>query len=79
MTVFCGGSKLLFNKKIEPSCSYCTFGGRISPDEVICIKKGIVSSAGKCRKFKYDPLKREPPVHLKLKTDELSEEDFSLD
>ncbi len=52
---------MLFNKKIEPSCSYCRYGNKMGEEEVICVKRGVVSSAGYCRKFSYDPLRREPP------------------
>ena len=69
---------MLFNKKIEPCCSYCKHGSRISAEEVVCIKKGIVSSGGYCRKFTYDPLKREPAKPAMLKTGNLSKEDFML-
>lgn len=69
---------MLFNKKIDPSCSYCEKGSRISETEVICVKRGIVSSNHACRKFSYDPLKRTPPAPVKLKTDDFSEDDFKL-
>ena len=69
---------MLFKKNIEPCCSYCKHGNIISDTEVICIKKGIVTSAGACRKFSYDPLKRQPPNMAVYKPTTLSEEDFSL-
>lgn len=69
---------MLFNKKIEPCCSYCDSGVKISPTEVACIRRGIVSASGSCGKFKYDPLRREPPAPQALKTDGLSDEDFKL-
>ncbi len=69
----------LFSKKIEPSCSYCLHGSRIGDTEVACLRRGIVSSAGCCRKFVYDPLKREPPDPAPLDTKKYSQEDFSID
>ncbi len=69
---------MLFDKKIEPCCSYCDSGVRISPTEVACLRRGVVSAGGSCRHFKYDPLKREPPVAEPLKTDGLTKEDFTL-
>ena len=69
---------MIFDKKIDPSCSYCEFGSKISDTEVICIKKGIVSSAGSCRKFAYNPLKRQPAPPVILDTSGLSEDDFKL-
>jgi len=70
---------MLFDKNIEPSCSYCCFGERIGDDEVACSRHGIVTPDNRCRKFRYDPLKREPehPVFLSKTVSSLS--DFSLD
>lgn len=69
---------MLFLKKIEPSCSYCDSGSRISDTEVACLRRGIVSAQGSCRKFKYDPLKREPPHTENLDAGKFTQEDFSL-
>jgi len=69
---------MLFNKKIHPSCSYCEHGARLSEEEVMCVKRGIMSSNHACRKFVYDPLKRTPPPPAKLNTEDYSEDDFKL-
>ena len=69
---------MLFRKDIEPCCAYCKRGTPVSETEVMCLKKGVVSSEGSCRAFRYDPLKRVPPRPLKLNTDKLSKEDFSI-
>jgi len=69
---------MLFNKKIEPSCSYCRFGKMISNEEVACIKRGVISSGASCRSFKYDPLLREPSTPALIKNSEFSEDDFVL-
>ena len=69
---------MLFSKEIEPRCAYCQRGAKLSDDKVMCLKKGIVSPAGQCRRFKYDPLKRVPPKPLVLDFSALRDEDFSL-
>ena len=69
---------MLFNKKIEPSCSYCTKGVRLDEEQVACARCGIVSSYSQCSHFKYDPLKRTPSKHISIKTDKYSEQDFVL-
>ena len=69
---------MLFRKDIEPSCAYCKRGTLVSETEVMCMKRGVVSADGNCRSFRYDPLKRVPPRPVKLNTDQLREEDFSL-
>lgn len=69
---------MLFKRDMEPCCSWCDYGTKISDTEVACLKRGIVSAAGACAKFKYDPLKREPPTPEALMTEGLSQEDFDL-
>lgn len=69
---------MLFRKKIQRSCLYCAHGVRISQDQVVCAKRGVVSADGACRKFRYDPLKRVPPRRKALNFKQYDEEDFSL-
>ena len=69
---------MLFRKKMEPRCAYCTTGRTISEDQVACIKKGIVAPEDHCASFSYDPLRRVPPRPVKLDTEKLKQEDFSL-
>ena len=70
---------MLFDKNIEPSCSYCIHGAKISDTEVICVKKGVVSSGSYCRKFSYDPISRAPSRPVLIDTSEFSEDDFKID
>ena len=30
------------------------------PDTMLCVKAGVVDASFSCRKFRYDPLKRDP-------------------
>ena len=69
---------MLFRKNIEPCCSYCLNGSWLDDESVMCVKKGVVKSWGRCRRFEYDPLKRVPEAPSKPATDALSEEDFRL-
>ncbi len=69
---------MIFNKDIDRSCAYCLSGTRISETEVACLRRGVVDAAGSCRRFKYDPIKREPAHMAPLKTDKFTPEDFSL-
>ena len=69
---------MLFRKKHPRSCSYCVYGTKLNNEEVLCVKKGIMSADKKCCKFKYDPFKRIP---LKAKPADFSKydcDDFSL-
>ena len=68
----------MFRKDIEASCAYCRHGRPLGNGDVICLKKGIVSVAYSCNRFKYDPFKREPDPPQALNTDRLREEDFQL-
>ena len=68
----------LFQKKIEPRCSYCARSRALSEEQVVCDKKGVMSAGSHCRAFKYDPLKRIPPRPVKADFTKLKDEDFSL-
>lgn len=69
---------MLFDKDIDPRCAYCQRGTPLEDGRVMCVKKGIVSAAGSCRRFRYDPLKRVPPKHAAVRFDRFKEEDFKL-
>lgn len=69
---------MLFRKKIQRSCSYCLHGTQIDEEQVLCIKKGLKSICGKCRKFQYDPCKRIPAKQKALDFSKYDSEDFSL-
>ncbi len=70
-------SKLLNKKRIAPACEYCSHG-TVSPDgkSVLCPKKGVMRCNSSCRKFSYDPLKRQPKMPMELPEFDLS--DFEL-
>ena len=57
---------MLFRKNMEPCCAYCRHGTQINFDKVACLKRGVVPLYGACRRFSYDPLKREPERPHKL-------------
>ena len=45
----------------EKFCKYCERAQRLSdPDTMLCGKRGVVPAGHCCRRFRYDPLKREP-------------------
>ena len=51
--------------EIEKVCGFCEYAAPAPADKegneyVICSKKGLVREGSVCRKFSYDPLKREP-------------------
>ena len=68
----------IFRRSIGPSCSYCHHGVSLGFDEVACTKRGIMTEAGRCGAFRYEPTKRKPeyahnPVPMKI-----AEEDFRI-
>lgn len=69
---------MLFRKKIERSCAYCVYGTKLDEDTILCSKKGMKTVADKCRKFKYDPLKRVPAKAKALDFSKYDDQDFSL-
>ena len=69
--------KKMFDKNVIKKCEYCLFGTAIGDDgEIICKKRGVVYKDDLCRKYKYDPLKREPKKQTL--SDNYSPEDFKL-
>ena len=68
----------LFRKDIEPHCAWCRYSGPLTDTQLTCLKKGIVSAGGSCRRFTYDPLKRVPPRPAMPNFDRWKDEDFSL-
>ena len=69
---------MLFRKKQTKSCTYCSHGTQIGETQVLCIKKGVVSAAGACHKFTYDPTKRIPVKAKTLDFEKYDKEDFTL-
>jgi len=69
---------MLFRKKIERSCSYCAFSTKMDQENMLCIKRGVVSADTDCRKFRYDPFKRIPPRPRALDFSKYEDDDFSL-
>lgn len=63
--------------KYEPLCKYCLHG-RQSPveGEILCAKMGIRLAESSCKKFIYDPLKRQPKRQSSLP--KYAKEDFEL-
>ena len=63
--------------EINKVCAYCEHAGCMNdPEKMLCALKGVVSSGFCCRKFIYDPLKRDPAPPVKL--EKLSPEDLLL-
>ncbi len=52
--------KQLFGKNISPSCDYCRYSFQKDSGIVICSSGNSAGIHGACRKYEYDPLKREP-------------------
>ena len=69
---------MLFRKKIERSCVYCTYGTQLEDGSILCVKKGLRTALDQCRKFSYDPCKRVPPKPKALDFRKYDEEDYSL-
>ena len=69
---------MLFDRNFEPRCEYCGRGTNLGRDEVVCLKSGVMNSAGFCRSFRYEPTKRIPAAAPNLDYSGLSGADFSL-
>jgi len=69
----------LIDENVEPKCTYCSHGKSLGNDEVACVRRGVMSSSGHCRGFRYEPTKREPRALQSLNTEMFSKQDFSID
>lgn len=69
-------SKVLFGSNIEPNCSYCLHNHGKSGKLICSIKKAPQES--KCKKYVYDPIKRQPMLAPALKTEAFTKDDFIL-
>lgn len=69
---------MLFRKQIEATCAYCQHGSPAERDSIVCIHKGVMQPWQKCRRFVYDPLRREPELPQSPKTGDLDGESFRL-
>lgn len=69
---------MLFRKKIERSCAYCTHGALLDGGQVLCSKKGMRTVDEQCWKFKYDPCKRIPRKAKAMDFSKYDNEDYSL-
>lgn len=68
--------KALFGANIEPNCSYCRHNSG-KEGKTLCSLR-LEMKEGKCRKYWYDPLMREPRSTPPLRAAQYSEEDFKL-
>ena len=64
-------AKVNTEMEIERVCAFCEYSAPAPSDTmgneyVICSKKGLVRDTAVCRKFSYDPLKREPTKKREL-------------
>lgn len=68
----------IFKSKEEPQCAFCEHGNPTANGEAIICRKvgGVMQPYSKCRKYKYDPFKREPKV-ISFSGD-FSKEDFEI-
>ncbi len=69
--------KNLFGSGVQPACLHCE-QSHPSPDKVmvLCRRFGPVSPHYKCKKYRYDPLKRTPRPMPKLPA--YAAEDFEV-
>ena len=66
----------LFGGNVPPSCAYCQHNGGAG-DRVVCALRRQPEGDA-CKKYRYDPLLREPKPAPSLRTDQFRPEDFQL-
>ena len=70
---------MLFRRKMPKSCTTCLFGTPFAEKQILCIKHGVVAESYRCRKYRYDPCKRIPPVIKAPDFSKYKDADFTLD
>ncbi|MFI3250889.1 MAG: hypothetical protein R3Y07_08000 [Eubacteriales bacterium] len=68
----------LFRTDIPPKCTYCANSHPLTPQQVVCRRKGIMSVASECKYFRYDPMRRVPPRPKKADFSGYNKDDFTL-
>lgn len=69
---------MLFRKKIQRSCAYCTHGVSMGNGQILCSRRGFCTESDSCRRFRYDPFKRIPKKEKALDFSRYEKDDFSL-
>ena len=69
---------MLFRKKIQHACVYCSHGVPLEDGQILCSKKGIRTPDSRCWKFRYDPCKRIPVKAKAMDFSKYAQEDYSL-
>lgn len=69
---------MLFRKKMEHFCAYCTHSCLLDDGQLLCAKRGLVDESDECPRFRYDPCKRIPAKKKAPDFSKYDEEDFSL-
>ena len=66
----------LFGGRIPPSCAYCQHNSGGEGQVACALRRQPEGEA--CKKYRYDPLLREPRVAPSLRTSQYRPEDFQL-
>lgn len=66
--------KKIFGNNIVPSCVYCEYSKTEGTSQFCTVHRQLKN--GKCRKFNYNPIMREPKGMAPLK--KISKEEFTL-
>lgn len=67
-------SEALFGRHIEPNCAYCIHS--VTAQDTLKCRLGQIPEQGSCKRYTYDPLRREPKGEAKLAS--FNPEDFKL-
>ena len=67
--------KKLFGSNIPPKCEYCSFSEKNNSGNTEC-RYGMSTAGDTCKRYVYDPLKREPQAMPTLP--KFTADDFKL-
>lgn len=67
----------MYSKDLPKVCAYCRHGAPMADRaHVLCRKRGVVTQDYHCRKYSYDPFKRDPRPKPSLPS--FDESDFKI-
>ncbi len=69
--------KGLFGSTVAQDCAHCRHNGGRQGEKPLCTLR-LEPENGKCKKYAYDPLRREPRRAPTLPREDYSEADFKL-
>lgn len=57
---------MLFRRDIPKCCAYCEHAVPLDSADMLCRRRGVVGAGYNCRRYRYDPTKRQPSPKMNI-------------